>query len=52
MNRLNVIEEKLAELDYAKVPGFLINGLKREQLVAMNSMVLHELFFDGLGETK
>ena len=29
---------------------FLINGLKREQLTAMNSMILHELFFDGLGE--
>ncbi|MGC1640256.1 MAG: superoxide dismutase, partial [Pseudolabrys sp.] len=50
VKRLNVIEEKLTELDYAKAPGFLINGLKREQLVAMNSMVLHELFFDGLGE--
>lgn len=48
--RLNLIEEKLAELDYANAPGFLINGLKREQLIAMNSMVLHELFFDGLGE--
>ena len=33
MKRLNVIEEKLAELDYAKAPGFLINGLKREQPV-------------------
>ena len=50
VKRLNLIEEKLAELDYANAPGFLINGLKREQLVAMNSMVLHELFFDGLGE--
>jgi Fe-Mn family superoxide dismutase len=48
--RLNLIDEKLAELDYAHAPGFLINGLKREQLIAMNSMVLHELFFDGLGE--
>jgi len=49
VNRLNVIEERLGELDYAKADGFLINGLKREQLIAMNSMVLHELFFDGLG---
>src|ERR1051325_11342944 len=48
--RLNVIEEQLAELDYAKAPGFAINGLKREQLIAMNSMILHEVFFDGLGE--
>jgi len=50
VKRLNLIEEELAELDYANAPGFVINGLKREQLVAMNSMVLHELFFDGLGE--
>ena len=50
VKRLNLIEEKLAELDYAAAPGFAINGLKREQLVAMNSMILHELFFDGLGE--
>jgi superoxide dismutase, Fe-Mn family len=50
VKRLNLIEEKLAELDYANAPGYLINGLKREQLIAMNSMILHELFFDGLGE--
>src|ERR1700738_1474401 len=50
VKRLNLIEEKLAELDYASTPGFLVNGLKREQLIAMNSMILHELFFDGLGE--
>jgi Fe-Mn family superoxide dismutase len=50
VKRLNLIDEKLAELDYANAPSFLINGLKREQLIAMNSMILHELFFDGLGE--
>src|SRR5215204_2756888 len=50
VNRLNVIDEQLAGLDYAAAPGFLVNGLKREQLIAMNSMILHELFFDGLGE--
>ena len=32
VKRLNLIEEKLAELDYANAPGFLINGLKREEL--------------------
>ena len=26
------------------------DGLKREQLIAINSMILHELFFDGLGD--
>ncbi|HLH90506.1 MAG TPA: Fe-Mn family superoxide dismutase [Xanthobacteraceae bacterium] len=50
VKRLNLIEEKLAELDYATAPTFLVNGLKREELVAMNSMVLHEIFFAGLGE--
>ncbi len=50
VKRLNLIEEKLAEIDPNNAPGFLINGLKREELIAMNSMILHELFFDGLGE--
>lgn len=30
VKRLNAIEEKLAALDYASAPGFLINGLKRK----------------------
>jgi Fe-Mn family superoxide dismutase len=50
VRRLNLIEEKLAELDFANAAGFVINGFKREQLIAMNSMVLHEVFFDGLGD--
>ena len=50
VKRLNLIDEQLASLDYAKTAGFLVNGLKREQLIAMNSMILHELFFDGLGD--
>jgi superoxide dismutase, Fe-Mn family len=50
VKRLNVIEEQLSGLDYASAPGFLINGLKREELIATNSMILHELFFDGLGD--
>ena len=28
----------------------MINGLKREELIAMNSMILHEIFFASLGE--
>jgi Fe-Mn family superoxide dismutase len=27
----------------------MINGLKREELIAANSMILHEIYFDGLG---
>ena len=50
VKRLNLIEEQLAALDFSSAAGFLINGLKREQLIAMNSMILHELFFDGLGD--
>src|SRR5215204_3090949 len=49
VKRLNLIEERLAELDYASAPVFVINGLKREQLIAMSSMIVHEVFFDGLG---
>ncbi len=50
MKRLNLITEQLAALDFNSAPGYLINGLKREELVASNSMILHELFFDSLGE--
>jgi Fe-Mn family superoxide dismutase len=49
VNRLNAIGTQLAELDFAKAPNFLINGLKREELIAANSMILHEIYFDGLG---
>jgi Fe-Mn family superoxide dismutase len=50
VKRLNLITEQLAGLDFNTAPNFLINGLKREELIATNSMILHELFFDGLGE--
>jgi Fe-Mn family superoxide dismutase len=50
VKRLNLITERLAELDFNTAPGFLINGLKREELIATNSMILHELFFGGLAE--
>jgi superoxide dismutase, Fe-Mn family len=50
VKRLNAITEQLSHLDFAQTPVFVMNGLKREQLIAMNSMILHELFFDGLGE--
>ncbi|MHC2254296.1 Fe-Mn family superoxide dismutase [Bradyrhizobium embrapense] len=49
VKRLNAIGTQLAELDFAKAPNFVINGLKREELVAANSMILHEVYFDGLG---
>jgi superoxide dismutase, Fe-Mn family len=49
VKRLNAIAEQLAALDFAAAPVFVVNGLKREELVAMNSMILHELYFDCLG---
>ena len=52
VSRLNAIEAQLAELDWATAPAYAINGLKREQMVAMNSMLLHEVFFDSLGASK
>jgi len=50
VKRLNLIAEQLAGLDFNAAANFLINGLKREELIATNSMILHELFFDGLGD--
>jgi Fe-Mn family superoxide dismutase len=50
VQRLNAITAQLAELDFATAPIFIINGLKREELIATNSMILHELFFACLGE--
>jgi superoxide dismutase, Fe-Mn family len=49
VKRLNAIAAQLADLDFAKAPVFVINGLKREELIAMNSMILHEVYFDGIG---
>ena len=49
VKRLNAIRSQLYALPFASAPGFEINGLKREELVATNSMLLHELYFDGLG---
>ena len=49
VKRLNAITAQLEALDFATAPVFVINGLKREELIASNSMILHELYFDGLG---
>jgi Fe-Mn family superoxide dismutase len=49
MRRLNAITEELEALDFTSTPGHVINGLKREELVALNSTLLHELFFASLG---
>jgi Fe-Mn family superoxide dismutase len=50
VRRLNAIRGDLGALDPATVSGFRLNGLKREELIATNSMLLHEVYFDSLGE--
>lgn len=49
VNRLNAIRTQLAGTAFAAAPGFQLNGLKREELIATNSMLLHELYFGSLG---
>ncbi|MGZ5274985.1 MAG: Fe-Mn family superoxide dismutase [Caldimonas sp.] len=49
VSRLNAIRACLAALDFAAAPTFELNGLKREELIATNSMLLHELYFASLG---
>jgi Fe-Mn family superoxide dismutase len=49
LRRLNAITEQLEALDFATTPGHVLNGLKREELVALNSTLLHELYFASLG---
>ncbi|MGH6960154.1 MAG: superoxide dismutase, partial [Dongiaceae bacterium] len=49
LRRLNAIERQLAGLDSASAPNFLVNGLGREQLIAANSVLLHEVYFECLG---
>ena len=49
VKRLNAIRGQLAATPFATAPGYLLNGLKREELIATNSMLLHELYFASLG---
>jgi Fe-Mn family superoxide dismutase len=49
LRRLNAITEQLEALDWANTPTHVINGLKREELIVLNSTLLHELYFASLG---
>jgi Fe-Mn family superoxide dismutase len=46
---LNAICQDIGALDLASAPGYLVRALKREELVAMGSVALHELYFGNLG---
>src|SRR5437016_205648 len=47
--RLNEISEELAALDPATTPPHVIRRLKQDEAAALNSLVLHELYFASLG---
>ena len=49
MRKLNAITEKLENADFEKMLPSELAGLKREQLVALNSTLLHEIYFACLG---
>jgi superoxide dismutase, Fe-Mn family len=45
LRRLNDISASLEALDFTAAPAHLVSGLKREELIALNSTLLHELYF-------
>jgi superoxide dismutase, Fe-Mn family len=49
VRRLNAISKELAELDPGTTPPEVLHRLKRDEFVALNSMLLHELYFASLG---
>ena len=49
LNRLNAIADELASLDLATTPADVISRLKRDETSALNSTLLHELYFASLG---
>src|ERR1700694_1973722 len=49
VRRLNAIRARLVALDWERTPVFEVNGLKREELIAAGSVILHEIYFDSLG---
>jgi Fe-Mn family superoxide dismutase len=49
LSRVNALTEELDALDIEKTPAAIVGRLKREQADALNSMLLHELYFASLG---
>ena len=49
VRRLNAVTQQLETLDPASAAPALYNALKREELAALNSTLLHELYFASLG---
>ena len=49
LNRLNAISEEIERLDLGSGPNPSLARLKRDEIVALNSTLLHELYFASLG---
>ncbi|MFD4836575.1 Fe-Mn family superoxide dismutase [Achromobacter sp. NPDC058515] len=49
VSRLNAIRTRLGNTDWEAQPGFALIGAKREELLAANSVFLHEAYFGVLG---
>src|SRR5262245_26678638 len=49
VQRLNVIDKELAVLDPGTTSPETLHRLKRDEFAALNSMLLHELYFASLG---
>jgi superoxide dismutase, Fe-Mn family len=48
VKRLNLIQQQLGQLP-SDAPPYQMGSLKREELIATNSMLLHEFYFGNLG---
>jgi Fe-Mn family superoxide dismutase len=48
VKRLKLIQRQIGQLP-KEAPPYQMGALKREELIAANSMVLHELYFENLG---
>jgi Fe-Mn family superoxide dismutase len=48
VKRLNLIQQQLGQIP-TDAPPYQVGSLKREELIATNSMVLHEFYFANLG---
>jgi Fe-Mn family superoxide dismutase len=49
LNRLNAITRELESIDPATTTAEVVNRLKRDEAAALNSTLLHELYFASLG---
>jgi Fe-Mn family superoxide dismutase len=49
LERLNAIAEELDGIDPATTSAYVISRLKRDEAAALNSTLLHELYFASLG---